>query len=35
LEIAEFQIAWQAGNAPVSPEPLIEALMPLLLHVRC
>lgn len=29
IEIAEFQHVWQPGGAPVSPEPLIEALMPL------
>jgi len=29
LEIAEFQHAWQPGGAPVSPEPLIDALLPL------
>lgn len=29
IEIAEFQHAWQPGGAPVSPEPLIDALMPL------
>lgn len=30
LEIAELQIAWQAGGPPVSPAPLLEALEPLL-----
>ncbi|OCP01800.1 MULTISPECIES: arginase family protein [unclassified Ensifer] len=30
LEIAEFQNAWSEGGEPVSPEPLIEALEPLL-----
>ena len=29
IEIAEFQNAWQPGGAPVSPEPLIDALLPL------
>ncbi|WP_312043169.1 arginase family protein [Erwinia sp.] len=30
IEIAEFQHAWQPGGPPVSPDPLIAALMPLL-----
>ena len=30
LEIAEFQIAWTNGGDPVSPEPLLAALEPLL-----
>ncbi|WP_077960663.1 arginase family protein [Ensifer adhaerens] len=30
LEIAEFQDVWSAGGDPVSPEPLIDALEPLL-----
>ncbi|MBK5565845.1 arginase family protein [Ensifer sp. SSB1] len=30
LEIAEFQNAWSEGGDPVSPEPLIDALEPLL-----
>ncbi|QRY68513.1 arginase family protein [Ensifer sp. PDNC004] len=30
LEIAEFQDVWEDGGEPVSPEPLIEALDPLL-----
>lgn len=30
LEIAELQIAWQAGGPPVSPAPLLDALDPLL-----
>jgi arginase len=29
LEIAEFQNSWGAGGDPVSPEPLLDALMPL------
>jgi len=29
IEIAEFQHAWQPGGAPVSPDPLIDALLPL------
>ncbi|RTY58190.1 arginase family protein [Pantoea sp. YU22] len=29
IEIAEFQHAWRSGGAPVSPEPLLEALTPL------
>lgn len=30
LEIAEFQNAWEAGGDPVSPDPLLDALAPLL-----
>jgi arginase len=30
LEIAEFQNAWEKGGAQVSPEPLLNALMPLI-----
>ncbi|MGL5009086.1 MAG: arginase family protein, partial [Paracoccaceae bacterium] len=30
IEIAEFQIAWNAGGEPVSPQPLLGALRPLL-----
>ncbi|MXN65408.1 arginase family protein [Stappia sp. GBMRC 2046] len=30
IEIAEFQYAWEAGGDPVSPEPLLNALAPLL-----
>jgi len=30
IEIAEFQHVWQPGGTPVSPRPLIDALMPLL-----
>lgn len=33
IEIAEFQHAWQPGGAPVSPEPLMDALMPLWQHL--
>ncbi|SDA99251.1 arginase family protein [Sinorhizobium sp. NFACC03] len=34
LEIAEFQNAWSEGGEPVTPEPLIEALEPLLQKLR-
>ena len=34
LEIAEFQNVWEEGGDPVSPEPLIEALEPLLQKLR-
>ncbi|NUS70650.1 MAG: arginase family protein [Ensifer adhaerens] len=34
LEIAEFQNVWKEGGDPVSPEPLIEALEPLLQKLR-
>jgi arginase len=30
LEIAEFQASWTAGGDPVSPDPLLDALTPLL-----
>lgn len=30
LEIAEFQDAWEAGGAPVSPGPLIDSLEPII-----
>jgi arginase len=30
IEIAEFQVAWSEGGDPVSPDPLLEALSPLL-----
>ena len=30
LEIAEFEIAWEPGGAPVSPSPVLEAVHPLL-----
>ncbi|MCE8417831.1 hypothetical protein LZ190_03805 [Rhodovulum sulfidophilum] len=30
LEIAEFEAAWKEGGRPVSPEPLLAALAPLL-----
>ncbi len=30
LEIAEFQGAWEAGGAPVSPRPLIDSLEPII-----
>ncbi len=30
VEIAEFQIAWKLGGAPVSPAPLLDALAPIL-----
>jgi arginase len=30
VEIAEFQAAWEEGGEPVSPEPLLSALQPLL-----
>jgi len=33
LEIAEFQHVWQAGEDPVSPSPLIDALEPLLARI--
>ncbi|WCR01584.1 hypothetical protein [Paracoccus saliphilus] len=30
IEIAEFQNAWESGGDPVSPDPLLDALGPLL-----
>jgi len=30
IEIAEFQVAWEADGDPVSPDPLLDALEPLL-----
>lgn len=35
IEVAEFQNAWEPDGAPVSPEPLIEALMPLIRAFGC
>ncbi|MGE6783573.1 arginase family protein [Ensifer adhaerens] len=34
LEIAEFQNVWEEGGDPVSPEPLVDALEPLLEKLR-
>jgi arginase len=30
LEIAEFENAWEVGGAPVSPDPILDAVMPLI-----
>lgn len=35
IEVAEFQNAWEPDGSPVSPEPLIEALMPLIRASSC